>query len=410
MPKNAIRLKKILTDTIDTICSNFQSFTRNPGKDFTRKRKISFRDVLMLFLCQEGGSLTTELFRYFKLDADIASESAFVQQRDKILPEAFVELFHEFTDTACPKTLYKDLRLLAADGSDIHVPTNPNETESYFPGAEKQSHYNLLHLNTLYDLNENVYLDAQVKGRHRYSEVRSLCEMVDHSSIEKALVIADRGYESYELMAHVQKKGWFFLIRAKESCGITDGLCLPDSPEFELSVSRSLRHRKSFGDAYIAEPLSFRLVRLRIAPDSYELLLTNLPIDRFSVQDLKDLYHLRWGIETSFRSLKYTLGMLHFHTKKTENLLKEIFARILLYNFSSLVALHSTISPDDKIYRYKINFAVSVHLCRKFILEKISPSVLEALLRRNASLIRANRSFPRHPSLRKPVSFSYRIA
>lgn len=410
MSKNAIQLKKILTDTINTICCNFQSFTRNPGKDFTRSRKISFRDVLMLFLCQEGGSLTTELFRYFRLNADIASESAFIQQRDKILPKAFIELFHKFTDAACPQILYNGLRLLAADGSDIHVPTNPDEPESYFPGAENQFHYNLLHLNALYDLNANVYLDAQIKGRHRYSEVQSLCEMVDRSAIQKALIIADRGYEAYELMAHIQKKGWFFLIRAKESYGIADGLNLPDSPEFDLSVNHSLHRRKDMDDCYRSVPLAFRLVRLRIAKNSYELLLTNLPSDRFSLKQLCDLYHLRWKIETSFRNLKYTLGMLHFHAKKTENILKEIFVRMLLYNFSSLAVLHSTILPNNRKHPCKVDFSVAVHLCRQFILGDISPSVLEALLLRHSLPIRTNRTFPRHPSIRKPVCFSYRIA
>ena len=134
-------------------------FARNPEKDFTRSRKISFRDILLFFLCKEGGILTTELFRYFRLAPDSASISAFIQQRDKILPEAFITLFHLFTRKACPQKLYKGLRLLAADGSDIQIPTNPNDTDSYFPGSAGQEPYNLLHLNALYDLNADVYID-----------------------------------------------------------------------------------------------------------------------------------------------------------------------------------------------------------------------------------------------------------
>ena len=60
--------------------------------------------------------------------------------------------------------------------------------------------------------------------------------MVDRSSIAKALIIADRGYESYNLMAHIQEKGWKYLIRIKDtrSSGIASGLDLPDSPEFDV--------------------------------------------------------------------------------------------------------------------------------------------------------------------------------
>jgi uncharacterized protein YjgD (DUF1641 family) len=35
------------------------------------------------------------------------------------------------------------------------------------------------------------------------------------------------------------------------------------------------------------------------------------------------------GGEVSFRSLKYTVGLLHFHAKKAENILKEVFARLI---------------------------------------------------------------------------------
>ena len=90
---------------------------------------------------------------YFRLAPDSASISAFIQQRDKILPEAFITLFHLFTRKACPQKLYKGLRLLAADGSDIQISTNPNDANSYFPGSSGQKPYNLLHLNALYDLN-----------------------------------------------------------------------------------------------------------------------------------------------------------------------------------------------------------------------------------------------------------------
>ena len=62
--------------------------------------------------------------------------------------------------------------------------------------------------------------------------------------------------------------------------------------------------------------LSFRVVRFKLTQDSYEVLLTNLSEDEFSVVDLKELYAMRWGIETSFRDLKYSLALSYFHSKK----------------------------------------------------------------------------------------------
>ena len=41
--------------------------------------------------------------------------------------------------------------------------------------------------------------------------------MVDRSEITgDVILIADRGYESYNNMAHIQEKGWKYLIRIKD--------------------------------------------------------------------------------------------------------------------------------------------------------------------------------------------------
>lgn len=70
--------------------------------------------------------------------------------------------------------------------------------------------------------------------------------MIDRSNIRKALVIADRGYESYNNMAHIQEKGWYFLIRIKDGkTGIKDGLTLPNNDEFDVKISLKLTRRQT---------------------------------------------------------------------------------------------------------------------------------------------------------------------
>lgn len=43
-------------------------------------------------------------------------------------------------------------------------------------------------------------------------------------------------------------------------------------------------------------------------------------------------------ILTSFRDLKYTVGLLHFHAKKAEFIYQEVFARLIMYNFAEMIA------------------------------------------------------------------------
>lgn len=63
---------------------------------------------------------------------------------------------------------------------------------------------------------------------------------------------------------------------------------------------------------------------------------------------IKELYASRWGIETSFRDLKYTIGMLNFHSKKVMCIQQEIYARMVMYNFVQMITLHVVIVKKTK--------------------------------------------------------------
>ena len=87
--------------------------------------------------------------------------------------------------------------------------------------------------------------------------------------------------------------------------------------------------------------VNFRAVKFRInedGKDKYELLVTNLPRDKFPLRDMKRLYHLRWGIETSFLELKYAVGAINFHSKKDKFILQELYAHLVMFNATSRVA------------------------------------------------------------------------
>ena len=61
----------------------------------------------------------------------------------------------------------------------------------------------------MYDLLQRTYVDAIVQKKRVYDECRSLADMVDRCSVKQpAIIIADRGYESYIVLAQIQEKGW----------------------------------------------------------------------------------------------------------------------------------------------------------------------------------------------------------
>ena len=304
---------------------------------------------------------------YFKFNADTVSVSAFVQQRAKLIWEAMEYLFQRFADEAPVSKTVGKYRLLAVDGSDIQISADSNDKDSYYPGANGQHSYSLLHLNALFDLDNHIYTDALIQKSRRENEHRALINMVDRSAIQDAILLADRGYEGYNNIAHLQEKGWKYLIRIKDgSKGIASGLNLPNADEFDLPVELGFTRRqtKNVKNLCSAEPnkykwipssvvfdylpaanrkhdpitfykLTSRIVHSQLSDTSFGTVITNLNPLAFPPEALKLLYARRWGIETSFRQLKYTLGLVHFHAKKWSSFSKKF-----------LLSLQCTISPN----------------------------------------------------------------
>jgi hypothetical protein len=248
MNEYADLLKETLTSLIREMSAAPTPYVKDPNKDFTRKKKLPFETVMELLISMGGNSIYKELLESQGYDINTATTSAFVQQRKKILPSAVEFLFREFTQSYSDIKYYRGYRLLAIDGSDLHIATDPADTDTYFQSQPNTKGYNLLHLNAAYDLCNRLYVDAIVQPRRLWAEGRALADMVNRSPIKgKTIVIADRGYESYNNFAHIERKGWNYVIRVKdlESNGILSGLRLPSSGEFDMDVHLTLTKKQT---------------------------------------------------------------------------------------------------------------------------------------------------------------------
>lgn len=435
-----IYIKKLLISEINKVASEPHNYCTNPDTDFTRNRKLSMEKMLQGIIGMESKSLTNELLDLFDASAETPSASAFIQQRDKIRPIAFESIFKNFSKKLM-NSFDNDIPVFAIDGSDIQIPTNPTDTESYIAGTNGHKGYNLLHINALYDLNKHIYSDVIIQKARERNEHKAFQELVDCSEITKALIIADRGYESFNSMAHIQEKGWFFLIRVRDgNNGIKQGLDLPESDCFDVNISLKLTRKKTNAVKELlkdknhyrmvsstqpfdflplknkkAEPtrfyeLNFRIVRFPISEDIYETVVTNLDEDRYPAIEIKKLYASRWGIETSFRDLKYTVSLLNFHSKKVMCILQEIYAHMIMYNFAEMITSHVAIEKKQRKYTYKANFSVATHICRLFYREKTTPPDLEAIIAKNLIPIRPDRHRERNVKAKIFQGFLYRVA
>ena len=285
-----------------------------------------------------------------------------------------------------------------------------------------------------YNVLNRIYTDVLVQTAADYNEFRACATMIDRSKLENVILVADRGYENYNIFAHAIEKGWKFAIRVKDknSNGIASGSNLPPNDEFDIDITQifSRKNTKTTKNAgykwmpvnqvfdYLPRKsdktyeLSFRIIRFPIGSNSYEIIITNLDRNIFDVKKIKEIYHLRWGIETSFRELKYAIGLTSFHARKPDFIKQEIYARLLLYNYCELITTHVIKQMKNNDKTKQVNFTIAIYICREYLRNKrnLSPPDVINLIEKHVLPVRPGRKDPRKVKPQASVSFLYRVA
>ena len=435
-------------DAVNTQANKFKScileivkeMANEPGKFavsdcacFSRNRKFDFSTLVQFILSFGSNSLGHEIGEFFEYKEGFPSVSAFVQQRKKLKYTALEHLFHEFNkQTESEPALFKNYRLLAIDGSDLTLPYNPKEEN-----VIGNNHVSTLHLNALFDVCGKKFVDATVQQGLKENECGAACDLVDRViEVHPVIFMADRGYENYNLFAHIEERLFDYVIRVKDrnSNGMLSGMDLPELDEFDItrqivitrhSTGPAAINRKKYkylsrGNRfdYIENSkspdyeLTMRFVRFKLTDGSYEVLATSLSEDIFNAEELKELYKQRWGIETGFREIKYILGLAAFHSKQENSILQEIYARLVMYNFSMCITMKTCPKENDRRYQLQVNFTQATKICLHFFKYrgKEPPYDVETTILRFVLPIRPNRQRQRVPVGTCVVAFNYRLA
>lgn len=404
------------------------------GKSFSRKSTLTAETVIRLLIGAEGGSLAKILH-----DAGIqATASALSQRRAQIPPEVFRTVFTNFNSTCADNNFFQGYRLLAVDGTAVNLPRNP-KAPSFVQNDGIPKGVNQLHVTPLYNILSRTFDDLVIQPEPKKDEIGALVDMLERNTFtQKTLIIADRGFESYNLIAHcLEKENADFLIRVRQNysamrevaklpmmeldCTIRptitttqtkedkkNGYVFLQVPKKSKVGSKTRRGRWDFPSPY---PMKLRVCRFLLDNGEFETVATSLPRS-FSLDDIKELYHLRWGIETSFRDLKYTLGLVNLHGKSDAFAEQEIYASLTVFNFASRVCNEVVVrQPKNGVYAYKVNFKMAVMLCKEHLRTPNTDG--ETLLKEIARYtvpIRPNRQDERNLKVKGFAGFVYRVA
>jgi len=322
--KNSDAIKAMLLAAINEIAADPKKYAVNPGRDFTRNRKMGFHDTLLMLLTMEADCIKEELYRYFGRNTDAPSKAAFYRQRKKLSSAALANLLYTFNSKLTKKLYDGKYQFIACDGSAADIFRNPDDPDTFFePNGKSTRGFNQVHINAFYSILDRRFTNLVIQPGRKRNEYAAFCEMVDlgGKSGPPTVYFADMGYASYNNFAHVIENGQSFLIRCNDKRleGIL-GKPVENLREMDCRVDRILtrtqskkkRTRPGLSDRYRhicqAVPMDYlnekrneyditlRIVRFEISPGCFENIITNLPELEFDFGDFKELYHLRWTV------------------------------------------------------------------------------------------------------------------
>lgn len=416
---NSKSLKNILFQSIDAIYMLKETFLAKPETNFSRVQKISFRDTMLCPMVLQKESTSVEMLDFF-MHSEMPSSPALNYRRNQIDPVAFQKLFYHFTSQVLGKKLFKGMRLIACDGSEIKTPYNPKDKLTFTQSDSDKKGYNKVHLNTCYDILNDCYIDAIIQNPGDKNEIQALCQMMDRYSWDPStLFIADRGYFSYNAIAHAIHNDYKYLFRVKSTAAKTifkNHKNLIDLASFDITDTvtigrkriKELKSQKNYHyipkdrnydyispESYDTETLKIRLLKFPISESTTEYIVTNLSEDEFSLEEIKELYSLRWKIETSFRFLKNVESLSRIHSIKHSFIHQEIFAKLTFSNFCAIVYQNQEVEESKKItkHRYVLDKTYLINTCIKLIKGKIEE--IEPLISKKKVPVRAGRQYKR---------------
>ena len=442
------KIVDILMDVIGTAGARLEEFYRDPEKPLGPTDRRRFKDmVIYLIAGLNCGSGETSAVAYkAKAKRGCIDAESVRRIRHALTPAIFEFIFLEFTrrlrTSPDLKPLFRTMfgfLIYSVDGSDVNLPKNKADTETLCTNGKGRKPFNQIHLNAIYDCLNGFYVACTFRGTKKtgVGERNALYELLKEltgEEKEQCLLLADRGYDGHETVARLQKEGVNFLFRVKanNSNGFLSTFqslkTLKEDTfygELHYTIGKSAKQilpedgtahivRKSFDFLNEGEVIHvhLRVLQFRLISGELEALITNVPIWKLSPFQMYYIYSRRWGIEDSFRNLKYKISLSQLHSWMKDYVRQELWAKLVTFNFVSFIANHTKVPETKRLkprkYEYKIRISNAVVLCRNLLVGAITVKSFAREIVLLPVPIRPNRSYGRDVKPKSAVPFQCR--
>jgi len=295
----------------------------------------------------------------------------------KRLPLDTLQRLRVAVAAAADKTgqLWHGLNVKLIDGTTSSAPDTQKNQRAYpQPGGQKPGcGFPLIKLVGVFSLATGALLDYAKGNKHQH-ELRLLEKLLEVFK-PSDLVVADRGFSSYVLLALLLLRGVGSIFRLHQArpadlrrgqrLGKNDRLVRWHKPRqkpawLPQSWWKLIPHELE------VRVLRFHLARRGYRPESVTLVTTLINARKYPAQDIAELYARRWQIELWFRDLKTSMGMEVLRCQSPSMLHKELEMFFIAYNLIRCLMGQAALVHAVRVER--LSFKGSVDAVRQFSL------------------------------------------
>lgn len=262
--------------------------------------------------------------------------SAFCAARHKMDEKIFTILHREILkhhNKSNRNYHWKGHDIFAVDGSKMNLP-RPLIKHGYRIPSDN-AHYPQGLLSCLYQLKSKIPIDFELVS---HGDERKLALSHLTALSENDVVVYDRGYFSYTFLDEHVKAGIHPVFRLKNKANtIIDAFIASNEKDKVVDIPNPEASQKGADKKFIR----LRLVKYTVAGTTYILGTTLLDQEKYSIEDLSDVYHSRWGVEELYKVSKQLMTIEEFHAQSERGIKQELFAHFILITLTRIFSNHS---------------------------------------------------------------------
>ena len=291
---------EIIVNSINKIFSNTNNDIKNSiYKEYniiTRNSKLSFTDVLIYSLeYTQNYKTKIDIINKFNKNKDITdkiSRTSFYEKESKIPFSYYCDVYHKLNNVIKNNFIDKNKNsIISVDGT--YTNTNVKNIKGYLETSLNMG---------FFDVTNDIPIELIFKGEEsKNNEIKALENYIlnNKNKLNNTIFVLDRAYCSYKFIEFCFKNKIKYVIRFRNNCNN-----IPKNNriiKFNHYINETVKNDNI--DKHLINNKKFESVTLK-TKNEYTL-ITNINLNDYNDEQIKEIYHRRWNIEVFFKILKF---------------------------------------------------------------------------------------------------------